>query len=135
MQKEEKINLLNGIVGKITKNAEVLSIVAGVYGRAKEGGWGISDMIKFIPLEIQNAFKSTADLKWKLWDAPHLPQTITKIGLALYVASEVGIIKKKPLATKLIKGGLISSLITPGSGPSSTQSNFAKAPQVEAYKY
>lgn len=118
---------IGGLVNKLEKNAMFLSAAAGIYLRSTEGNAPLGDIIKNIPIEVTRLFRSQADLQWKLWDAPHAPQAITKIGIALYLASEFGLTSQKTLGMNLIKGGLLASAITPGSEPYSGTSNTASS--------
>ena len=128
--------MFNGLQAKIQKNALLISAGVGIYGRAKESGESFTTILENSLFALFDSFSSIEQLKYKLWEAKHTPQMLTKLGLLLYGASEAGLIKKKPLALKIIKGGVLSSLITYGSGPSgNTINTFKTAQPISSYKY
>lgn len=127
--KEAQIMNVNGITGKIKKNAFLVSAAVSAYSRGAEYdpnnaiGMAIDLLTKVEPnggplYELQKSFSSTNDLKYKLWDAPHAAQSIIKIGTAIRLASEFGYMKSyKKASEDMIKGAALIALLTPGSSP------------------
>jgi len=128
---------VGGIVSKIEANAELATIAAGFWLRSKEtDNPGLMNIIQTSLFETVKTFSTFELIKYKLWDAGHTPQALTKLGLGIWAASELGLINKKALGKKIIKGGVIASIATPGSGPASPlTNNFLKAPTAASYSY
>lgn len=125
---------VNGLVGKIEKNAEWATLALGVWLRSKEvGGPTITNILETAAFEAVKTFSSFEYAKYKLWDAQHTSQALTKAGLIIYAASELGLIHKKNLGKKIAQGGVLTSIITPGSGPATALDNFMKSPTVASY--
>lgn len=78
-----------------------------------------------------------ANLKWKLWDAPHVPTMTFKLAAGIWAAGQIveGIIPKKyvDLAGKVAKGSLIAALVVPGSGPAGNSQTPAMTGQGGSY--
>lgn len=129
--------ILNGLTQKIESNATLAAMAAGVWLRSKEvGGTGLTTILETALYEAVKTFQSFDYVKYKLWDAGHTPQAITKAGLIVYAASELGLINKKALGKKIIKGGVLASIITPGSGPDKMGGSFLKqANPISQYPY
>jgi len=117
---------VNGIVGKLEKNATVLSLALGAYGRSMEGDVDLTSIVTNAPFEAVKTFHSVDQIKWKFWNAPHVPQALFKIGVGLVLASELGLVNKKALGNKIAKGAALACIVTPGSGPSEGGSGFSR---------
>jgi len=126
---------ISGIQSKLEKNANLVALGVGVYGRTMEGDVNLETIIKDSLFELVRTFHSFEQIKWKFWSAPHVPQAIIKIGAGLVLASEVGLLNKKALGWKILKGGLLAAAVTPGSGANSIQNNFQNAPIIGSYNY
>lgn len=62
------------------------------------------------------------NLKWKLWDAPHIPTMAFKLSTGLWIAAKLGIPyieKYEQVLAKVAKGSALAALMLPGSGPMS----------------
>lgn len=71
--------------------------------------------------ELKHDFSSFADLRWKLWDSPHLNTMLFKVGAGVAIFDKIipGVIPSRyaKLAEKVAIGAGASALIFPGSGP------------------
>ena len=54
--------MLNGIVGKVTKHAEILAIVASVYSRSLEGDATLQSIAENAAYEVVQTFRDTANI-------------------------------------------------------------------------
>lgn len=142
------------IIGKLEDNAMLLTAVGAAYARAAEDGDGLSGLIRqFTTFSATDGFigELLADvglkqgsagaldnLKWKLWESPHLYTKLIKVGLAVWIGGQLGIVpaRYEKLGANIGKGAAIAALLMPGHGStgapsnSSTGSVFVRAPQI-----
>jgi len=120
---------LNGIAGKLEKNAELLTAIAAIYSRNQEGmGWdyftnptGPNGILH----GIQYTLTHPEHLKYKLLDSQHLYTGLFKLGVGLMIAGELGapiVGKYARLGEKIAKTAAIMAIILPGSGGASNGS-------------
>lgn len=129
---------LSGITQKAEQHAELLAFFLGAYARANEAGNNLSNLIGYMtfqqawnPLkEVQLTLQGGTDgVIWKLWKAPHTPQMLVKLGLAIYGAGYLGVLGKKweNIGKKVAIGGGIAGFIMPGSGsPGPSNGNMSQ---------
>jgi hypothetical protein len=69
------------------------------------------------------------NLKWKLWQSPHLYTILIKAGIAMWAAGKLGVIPTRfeKLGVNIGKGAVIAALLMPGSG------NTQRTPQNTVY--
>lgn len=109
---------VGGIVSKLEKNAELVTAGISVYQRFGN----ISDSINHFTsmdvfTEVQRTFTEKGLLKFKLLDSPHLYSGLFKIGAALYVGKELGIVPARwgKIGEKVAIGSGVSAILLPGS--------------------
>lgn len=111
-------SMFDGAVDKIEKNAALLALLGTSWARVSEG-LDVGQAITNIPAELMNDL-SVAQLKYKLWDSPHMNTQAFKYAAIAYIAGKyVGLIPPKytAIAKDVAIGSAISALILPGSGP------------------
>lgn len=151
--------LPNKIISTVEKNATILAAAGSMLGRFAEGSPvdPIGDLVNFFTMQsswnVMTELNHTlndpngliGNLKWKLWQSPHVPTQLFKVGLALYAAGEIGLIPSKygNIGKKVATGAGIAAILIPASPPESqaafgsltTQQNFARAPMIQNMRY
>jgi len=118
---------IDNIFSKVESHAEALGIIASVYSRTKEGDMPQGIIGHFTDWSpngqgIGAILKADTDLDYlqtKLFHSNHLYSLLIKLGGALWLAGELDVPyvgKYKNLGWKLLKSGVISAIVLPGSG-------------------
>lgn len=160
-------NLGSKLESAFTKNVDLITIVGAAAARvSEETGSDLGAMANYLYTWFTNfntqgvgqggtnqgalgeliaTLTSPNYLIFKLFQSNHLYTALVKIGIAGYVAGEVGLIpaKWKNVSKKVAWNAGLVSLILPGSGQrdprnnpnSSIQRNFQNAPLVSALSY
>lgn len=144
---------LSRITGTVEKNAGVFAAGAAIYGRFKEDSatplTAIADYFSGkaawnVLTELQHTFTDPAgiigNLRYKLWDSTHAPTQLVKAGLAIYAASEIGVLPSKyaTVGKKIAKGAAIAAILVPASPVESQAAFMSRAKpleQISGYNY
>lgn len=157
-------NLGSKLENAVTKNIELITIAGVTASRvSEETGNDLGAMANYLYTWFTNfntagATQGGTDqgalgefiatitepnyLVFKLFQSDHLYSGLVKVGLAGYIAGELGLIngKWKNLAKKVAMNAGVASLFLPGSGPKDprnknnpTLQNFMNAPLAQTY--
>lgn len=131
---------LDGIVAKVEKHAELITILAGTYEHTMTyTPGGIQGMIGYLTADLKGQHGPLYEIKYdllhpdwyfdKLLNSSHLYCATFKAGAALWLAGELGFLTKyKDLAKKVVIGSAIAAAINQGSSPSDNPRQSSNPP-------
>ena len=149
--------LPNKIIGGVEKHATALAFGGGVLSRFMEAhpndlGGALNAIIMDVtslnvtPVnsgaqgmldELLHTIQRPDLLMFKLFQSDHLYSTEVKIGIAGWIAGELGILPHKyaSLAKKIAIGGGLAAIVSPGSAQGSHEPNSGVSGNSRGYSY